>query len=252
MEFKTKYGDFLVYENDMEIVSSFRIGKVYEEDFILQSLAKFIEKSKYVLDIGAHVGSHCITYCKINPNLEIMAFEPQTKVFELLNRNIINNHLTKNIHAYNVCVGHKNMRAMLSINATDSPNPNNQVTYGGDIKENLGGVGLGVGGEECSMISIDSLNLEGCDFMKVDVEGFEPLVFLGGINTIDKFKPVICFEKNNKDISKEMYNKLDISLPYRYLTTYEILISLGYLIIYESNCNFIAIHRSKTSISYNF
>lgn len=252
MEFKTKYGNFLVYENDMEIVSSFQVGKVYEEDFIIKSLAKFIQRSNYVLDIGAHVGSHCITYCKINPNLKVTAFEPQSKVFELLNKNIINNQLSSNIQAYKTCVGHKNMSTQLAINASDSLNPDKPVTYGGYNDENIGGLGLGLGGESCSMVTIDSLRLEGCDFMKVDVEGFEPLVFLGGVETINKFKPIICFEKNNKDISKQMYDILDVYIPYRNLTSFEVLINMGYLISYESHCNYIAIHRSRTSITYNF
>lgn len=35
------------------------------------------------------------------------------------------------------------------------------------------------GGEKVAMISIDSLNLESCDFIKIDAEGYEPLVIAG-------------------------------------------------------------------------
>lgn len=252
MEFKTKYGDFLVYPNDEIIVSYFKNGKVYEEDFIIENLGKYIQRSEYVLDIGAHIGSHCITYCKLNPNVKIIAFEPQAKVFDLLNKNVINNMLTNNIQVLNTCVGHKNTNTRLAMNASDSPNADNPVTYGDEHSQNIGGIGIGDDGEECSMITIDSLNLKGCDFMKVDVEGFEPLVFLGAVNTINNFKPVICFEKNHKDISIDMYNKLDINIPYRNLTSFELLIGLDYIIFYEGSGNYIAVHRSKVSMMYNF
>lgn len=50
--------------------------------------------------------------------------------------------------------------------------------------------------------SIDSLNLEQCDFIFLDVENYEHEVLIGAMKTIKKFKPAIClevscFEKNN-------------------------------------------------------
>lgn len=53
--------------------------------------------------------------------------------------------------------------------------------------------------------TIDSLNLERLDFLKIDVEQAEMMVIKGGLSTIKKFKPVIEFEnkrgENNSVIS---------------------------------------------------
>ena len=50
---------------------------------------------------------------------------------------------------------------------------------------------------EIPMITIDSLNLNGCDLIALDVEGYEQGVLQGSINTIRKYKPVIIAERFN-------------------------------------------------------
>lgn len=50
------------------------------------------------------------------------------------------------------------------------------------------------------MITVDSLNLSACDFIQLDVEGYELNALRGALNTIDSFKPVIACERGNNDI----------------------------------------------------
>ena len=38
------------------------------------------------------------------------------------------------------------------------------------------------------------INLDKLDFIKLDIEGYEPLAISGGIQTIKKYKPVIALE----------------------------------------------------------
>lgn len=45
------------------------------------------------------------------------------------------------------------------------------------------------------MLTIDSLNLDGCDFLQLDVEGYEQHAILGAQQTIEKYKPVIVAER---------------------------------------------------------
>lgn len=45
------------------------------------------------------------------------------------------------------------------------------------------------------MYKIDDLDLEACDLIHLDVEGYESKALLGGVETIKKFKPVIVTER---------------------------------------------------------
>ena len=63
------------------------------------------------------------------------------------------------------------------------------------------------------MITIDSLQLEACDFIKIDVEGFEYFVIKGAIQTIQKYKPVIFYEENYK-INSQSTTELLKSIGY--------------------------------------
>ena len=64
---------------------------------------------------------------------------------------------------------------------------------------------------EVDVVTIDSLNLSGLDFMKIDVEGFEINVINGGLKTIEKFKPTItleCWSNHNGGTSLEYTEEL--------------------------------------------
>ena len=44
---------------------------------------------------------------------------------------------------------------------------------------------------------MDSFNLQNVDFIKIDAEGFEPLIAKGSLKTIEKYKPIILYERKN-------------------------------------------------------
>ena len=48
-------------------------------------------------------------------------------------------------------------------------------------------------------LSLDQYNYNDVDFIKIDVEGWEPKVLRGAKKTIDRCNPVICVEINKGD-----------------------------------------------------
>ena len=59
---------------------------------------------------------------------------------------------------------------------------------------NCGAHRVGLSNEGVRVLTIDSLNLEACDCIFLDVEGFERQALKGAINTIMAFSPVIILE----------------------------------------------------------
>jgi hypothetical protein len=47
------------------------------------------------------------------------------------------------------------------------------------------------------MLTLDTLNLDACDLIQFDLEGYEINALLGAVNTIQQFKPVISCERGN-------------------------------------------------------
>lgn len=221
----TPVGEISSFENDSFAKQVMELGYYAEQVILDNELKPYIEKSNTILDIGGHVGYHSIGYSRINPNAVIHTFEAQSNMFSLLKRNIEANQLEDKINIYNKAMGHKLGSMNMATSITDGPNANTNIEYGTDRELNLGGVSIGIGGEEVEMVTIDSLNLDSLDYIKIDVEGAESLVFLGGEQTIKKHHPVICFEHNHKSLPLDFIQSLGFdSLP----TPFELLKSWGY------------------------
>lgn len=238
IERHTDYGYVAYYKNDMAFAESLSKGKIYEQDFVLQKLQGHILDSQTILDIGSHAGSHTVLYKHINPYSKIYCFEPQKKMFDLLVNNIAVNKF-KNVEAFNVGVANISTEAELSDTIQET---GSYLEYGGKRNANFGGMQIGKGGEKIHTITIDSLELKSCDFIKMDVEGFEPLVLMGGEKTIKKYKPVILFESNYKKVSESMASEFKVSYPIK--ESKEILEEYGYknISLIDNLWNYLAIY----------
>ena len=149
---------------------------------------KFIKNDSVVIECGCHIGTHTLkmaTLCK-----KIYCFEPMPTTHEILNKNIVLNNIT------NAIVFKKGVADKIGI-----------TKYGWIPDHNPGASGLDnnpMGKPpmtnaankiiEVELTTIDSLELDKVDFMKIDVEGYETLVIQGAMNTIKKYKPIICME----------------------------------------------------------
>src|SRR5262249_3119986 len=79
---------------------------------------------------------------------------------------------------------------------------------------NFSGLALGGDrGEEVPVITIDSLNLPRCDFLKIDVEGMELAVLRGARQTIEKCRPILYLDNRRRENSPAIIELLQ-SLGY--------------------------------------
>ena len=52
-----------------------------------------------------------------------------------------------------------------------------------------------VGNEQVK--TLDSFNLQNVDFIKIDAEGYEPLIAKGALETIQRCRPIILYERKD-------------------------------------------------------
>lgn len=111
----------------------------------------------------------------------VYTFEPTPQSFYCLNFNCPE----ENIVAFNAALGDKPQMVKMAF-----PEHRRRSKAG---KENYGGFRIFPGGH-VPTIAIDWLNLEGCDLLMLDLEGFELFALKGAIATIKKFRPIIVME----------------------------------------------------------
>ena len=210
----TSNGIFEIDPEDCYIRNHMMSGHVFESHIINGMLADYVKKSKYIVDVGANIGCHCVSYGNMNPECKIWAFEPQDKLYTILQKNIKTNKLDDRIISSKFGLGHKD--SSLTLSSLESVEDKRCMGY------NKGGLGIGKGGEEIKITTLDSLSLPGLDYIKIDVEGAEGLVIRGAQETLKKYKPVVVFEHNYQRI-----DPVDVDLEY-VPTPFEELVKLGY------------------------
>lgn len=232
----TKWGQMAYLVND-EVGRSLQYGMIHEEDVIIGVLHNTVMRSKVILDIGAHAGSHCLLYAKLNPTVVIHAFEPQSQQCALLKHNI--KTFNVNVTAHNIALGNKECDASMCGFIRDGPNAGESIVS--NKQYNLGGRQIGLGGESVKIKKLDDimdeLKLDTVSYIKLDVEGFENLVLDGGYDTLKKHRPVVFFENNHKHIEDDM---VEFYVEPRYKDVFATLISLEYSIINVGGGNYLA------------
>lgn len=156
-----------------------RANAVYQDKHILTQLFNNLKPGMDCWDIGASIGAYsCFLSYKNKPGGVVYAFEPEKESRQKLEANISLNNIA-NIHVYDLALGsaEKELQLVLAHDATAGTHRLDQHA----------GVASG-GSQTVKVTTIDSLinrdNLKIPGVMKIDVEGFEEQVLLGGLHTI--------------------------------------------------------------------
>jgi FkbM family methyltransferase len=152
----------------------------------LDLLGAFLAPGDVVIDAGANVGNHTLFFAaRVGPEGCVYAFEPQRRVFQMLCANLALNGVT-NVEAMQAAVGSGPGTAAVP-----------DVDY--SLPGNFGGVRLAAGaGRQVPMTSLDSLGLSRCRAIKIDVEGMELDVLHGASALIERTRPLLYVENNDR------------------------------------------------------
>jgi FkbM family methyltransferase len=134
---------------------------------------KYVKKFNTVIQAGGNCGMYARFYS--NYFHKVYTFEPDPLNYSCL----VKNCQGDKFKIYNNGLGDRIGNAYLK-----NDTPRNVGTYQ-TVEDNNGNI---------KIITIDSLNLETCDLIHLDVEGFESKILLGAMSTIKKFKPVVILE----------------------------------------------------------
>lgn len=235
---QTKYGQMAYPHNDIAFVLAIGEGRIYEQELVETVIAPYIKAARVILDVGAHAGSHSLIYSHLAPQARIYSFEPQDRLFEILQFNIATQR-RRNITPQKIALGNRRCRAQMHESVSDGPNCNKLLNNSEYF--NLGGRQLGIGGEAVEIYRLDDVISadQQIDFIKIDVEGFENFVVDGARALIARCRPVIFFEHNEKCVTATMdgyYNALPTGE-----TIITILTGLGYSITEYADGNYLAV-----------
>lgn len=180
---KTPFGPIHVHDND-HIGQSFLRGDYYEKGAIDEILKQCGPRRRLAIDIGANYGAHSVMYAQKFQN--VVAFEPQTHLFELLEKNLEVPGTRAKCTAYNIALGHRPGKVNI-----DQCKTKKETNYGSRA--------ISLSGSNTEMRTLDSFAFDGVDLIKVDVEGAESIVFAGALETIRKWQPILFFEFDKFD-----------------------------------------------------
>jgi FkbM family methyltransferase len=201
---KTRDGPMLALAGDRYITRSLETyGEFSGAEWRL--LAQMVKPGMTVVEIGANIGAHSVPLARACSPGPLYLFEPQQRVFQILCANLALNDV-KNAIAYpEAC---SDAHGFVVIPPLD---------YGAEF--NFGGVsvqadGDGVSGQRARATPLDSLNLNACHVLKIDVEGFEPQVLRGAAETIRRFRPLLYVENDRVAHQQEVISLID-GMDYR-------------------------------------
>lgn len=194
--YETRDGPILGFRGDIYISRSLQLYGEWSPGE-RRLFSQLVKPGMTVVEIGANIGSHTVGLARACAPGPIYAFEPQQPIFQLLCANLIENGIRNAIASPDAC-GEAHGFAVVP-----------RLNYAGS--NNFGGLPLapeGAEGLRVRVIPLDDIELSACHFLKIDVEGFEPKVLKGAINTIRKCRPRVYIENDRPEHQQEIIDQL--------------------------------------------
>lgn len=148
---------------------------------------KINKKDAVVFDVGANFGYLSLVWANsIAQNGKVVAFEPNLNVYKSFKNSVESNNLESNIQLNNLAVGKEEGSIELFLRSTTSNTilPESKNMHSTSIE----------------MVSLDNFikrsGIEGCDLVKIDVDGIELDILIGATDLLETFKPIFIVETN--------------------------------------------------------
>ena len=195
------FSDFILPDNTqlpIRFFYKFLLGRLDDE---MKIVNKLLDKKRRFLDVGANIGIYSYYFRNKFHNVE--AFEP---IKEITYR--LESLKSKSIKVHHVALSNKTDEVKLFI----------PLQANGKMDAGLSSL------EEKSKClerivdakTIDSYQFNDIDLIKIDVEGHEESVLVGALKTINKCKPIIIVEIEQRHIKKNILEVFDLFISFNY------------------------------------
>ncbi len=144
-------------------------------------VAKFVQRRGTVIQAGGNCGVYVEQYADLFET--VYTFEPDPINFHCLQQNVQHKH----VHKVQACLGESSGHAGMYSEG-----------------KNAGGYYVNSSHGPLEMRTVDSLELDYCDLIHLDIEGYELPALRGSVETIKRHHPVIALEY--KDNQAQRYN----------------------------------------------
>lgn len=156
------------------------------EKHATELVMRLIKEDDIVLDIGANIGYYSVILSKlVGPNGKVFAFEPTVHFGRYLRMTVEQNDCV-NVEIYQIGLSNKSQEIDIDIGESSATLHSEPLFDPIISKETIKLTTL----DEF----IDSHPQQKIDFIKIDVDGHEPLFFEGAWRTLDKYDPIILLE----------------------------------------------------------
>ena len=205
---KLPNGNTVIFKSDgRDTIASrmYWLGLDSHEPETLNLFLHLLPHAKVIFDVGASTGIFSLTAGRMEPNLEIHAFEPVPAIFDSMVRNIEANSIT-NVQAIKACVTDFNGEIDLF------PNQSPALPFQASVRENYRGE------TTPDRIHVEALTLDSyvskigvstVDIIKIDAEVSEPEILKGSLSIIERFSPLIICEVLYTDTDRRLNGLLD-------------------------------------------
>lgn len=162
-------------------------GNFYERQ-ALDRLRTLLSPGDVVIDVGANIGNHSI-YFAAEAGCSVRSFECNPRLIPLLQRAVADSGAADRIDLslLGAAVSDHVGRVSFNFHRDDFSNVSS------DLAE---------GDEGVPSLSLDSLKLERCDLLKVDVDGGEMAVLEGAAQTLERLRPTLAIEVLNTNMAR--------------------------------------------------
>ena len=184
--------DFYIYIPDKGVLPIYYWGVLVETEIgLTRFLIKNLKKNDIFYDMGANYGFYSMLASKIGCK-EIHAFEPNNKIFALLEKN---KSRKNNIFYNNIALSDKNQKITF-YNACKGWFSGVSSTKNNDVIRKMG---YSIEKIQSTTLSDYLSKHHAPTFVKIDVEGSEYEVVKGGKNFFLHNSPIICLEVWRED-----------------------------------------------------